>query len=337
MKLTFEQIKEITTGAVQIVKNEQGICFHRCTKEQEEAYKTVREDFYEKALSSAGVKFVFQTDSVNLGMEFITSPICNRTYFSVDIFVDGKMVDCVDNFSSVEYPPNYTTHPFPLGDVSKRISLKPGIKTVCIHLPWSVETVLKTICIDDGAFVKGVQPEKKLLAFGDSFTQGYDALHPSKRYIAQIANKLNAEEFNKAVGGARFTPEVAAIKDDFNPDYIFVAYGTNEWNCESEDFLKIKCEKFFSNLYGHYPKSKIFVVTPIWRKDFQEDRIFGKFEKVEEDIREIVKDIRNVTVISGFDLVPENENLYGDFRLHPNDEGFEYYYKALYEKMRKEF
>lgn len=41
-------------------------------------------------------------------------------------------------------------------------------------------------------------------------------------------------------------------------------------------------------------------------------------------------------LISGFDLVPENENLYGDFRLHPNDEGFEYYHKALYEKVRKE-
>ena len=70
-------------------------------------------------------------------------------------------------------------------------------KTVCVHLPWSVKTLIEEISIDDNAFVKGVKPKKKLLAYGDSITHGYDALRPSNRYISKFADKIGDEEFNK--------------------------------------------------------------------------------------------------------------------------------------------
>ena len=38
---------------------------------------------------------------------------------------------------------------------------------------------------------------------------------------------------------------------------------------------------------------------------------------------------KNVKVISGFDFVPMDENLFGDLRIHPNDKGFEYYFENL--------
>ena len=61
-----------------------------------------------------------------------------------------------------------------------------------------------------------------------------------------------------------------------------------------------------------------------------EDRIFGAFEDVEKTIRECVKGIENITVISGFDFVPKDEKYYADLRLHPNDDGFESYAEHLY-------
>ena len=34
MKLTYEQIKQITTGAIEIEQQEDGIHFYKCTKKQ---------------------------------------------------------------------------------------------------------------------------------------------------------------------------------------------------------------------------------------------------------------------------------------------------------------
>ena len=71
--------------------------------------------------------------------------------------------------------------------------------------------------------------KKRILCFGDSISQGYDALYPSNQYTPQLAKLLDAEEYNKAIGGEIFRPELALARDDFEPEYITVAYGTNDW------------------------------------------------------------------------------------------------------------
>ena len=80
---------------------------------------------------------------------------------------------------------------------------------------------------------------------------------------------------------------------------------------------------------------QIFAITPIWRKDMNEQRKFGDFRKIEEDIREIVKNIKNITVISGFDFVPKDEKYFSDLSLHPNDEGFMHYAENLCNELKK--
>lgn len=118
------------------------------------------------------------------------------------------------------------------------------------------------------------------------------------------------------------------------PDYITVAYGTNDWIGIERCTFKEKCKGFYENLINNYPESKIFAITPIWRKDMNEERVFGAFEDVEKTIRECVKGIGNITVISGFDFVPKDEKYFADFRLHPNDDGFEYYAENLYNEIK---
>lgn len=44
-----------------------------------------------------------------------------------------------------------------------------------------------------------------------------------------------------------------------------------------------------------------------------------------------VKDFRNVVFINGRDPVPEDENCFGDLRLHPNNDGFAFYFQNLKE------
>ena len=56
---------------------------------------------------------------------------------------------------------------------------------------------------------------------------------------------------------------------------------------------------------------------------------------IEEYIKEVVSNLKNVTLISGYDLVPEEEAYFADLRLHPNDNGFKKQSERLYEKIEK--
>lgn len=330
MRLEFSKIKDITLGAVRIEQNENGISFYRFTKKQEEMYKNRSEDFYRKTFATSGIRFRFRTNSTTL---FLNAVIINkgssRSYFSFDVFVNGERIDSIDNFSGANLPPEYNTLSFPTGEFSKEFYLGTGEKEVCVYLPWSVSVVLKEIAVDDGAFIDPIKPGKKMLCFGDSITQGYDALRPSNKYVSKLADVLDSEEYNKAIGGEIFYPDLAAAKEDFCPDYITVAYGTNDWNrCESDVFAN-NCKEFFNNLSVNYPNAKIFAITPIWRKDMDLNKPFGEFKGVGEIIKSQVAKHQNIWVIDGFCFVPQNEKLYADLRLHPNDKGFEFYFEGL--------
>ncbi|MBE7053167.1 MAG: SGNH/GDSL hydrolase family protein [Ruminococcaceae bacterium] len=333
MKLNLAKIKEITLGAVNIKEENSCFYFDRFTNEQKELYKKTNENFYMKTFSTSGIKFSFKTDSKSLFLKIKTQKGSSRTYFSVDVFIDGKILGYLDNFSDKELKRNYTTPEYELGEFKKSFDLGDGEKNICIHLPWSVETIIEEISIDDNSFVEGVKPSKRFIAYGDSITHGYDALRPSNRYVARIAKMLDAEEVNRGIGGEKFFPLLVSKKDSFVPDYITVAYGSNDWNFIDEETFKNNCRNFYLNLVKNYPETTIFAITPIWRKDMNDEKEFGEFKKIEEDIKDIVKEFDNIKLISGFDFVPHDENYFGDLYLHPNDEGFKHYAENLYHKI----
>ncbi len=335
MKLTFEQIKSFIHGAVRFSQTDEGIRFYRFTEGQEFVYKKERPEWvYSKMYSSSGVKLEFNTDSTSMFLKVNVSAASSRTYFSVDVFSDGKNVGNIDNFSDMELKDNYTVDSYSLGEFSRVFDLGDGIKKVTVYLPWSVATEIKEIELDDNSYAEGINYEKTLLAYGDSITQGYDTLRPCNHYINRLAKMLDADVYNKGIGGEIFFPALSECKDNLSPDYITVAYGTNDWFSISEEVFKERCRAFYKNLSNNYPDSKIFAISPVWRKNYKDETLFGNFENVGKYIEDIVKDITNVTYINGFDLIPHNEKLFGDLSLHPNDEGFEYYAKALYDKIK---
>ncbi len=336
MVLDLEKIKEITLGAVRVESKDDGFHFYRFTSAQEELYKNRSDDFYKKTFATSGVQFSFKTDSETIGLKGAVFSGSSRHYFCFEVFVDGKRIDSIKNFSVSDLPNNYAGVSLGLGEFQQKIALGSGVKEICVYFPWSANAVIEEFSLDDGAFVEPIKPKMKLLCFGDSITHGYDALYPSNKYITRLAKFLNAEEYNKAIGGEIFFPELAKLRDDFVPDYITVAYGTNDWNWNrvtKEEFTH-NCKAFFENLRANYPESKIFAITPIWRKDYKEERPFGEFENVEQIISSVVKDIPNAVAISGFDFIEHNEKFYADLRLHPNDEGFAQYFNSLASKIK---
>lgn len=319
MKLNFSQIKAITTGAVAVTEECDGIHFFRFTKPQAEVVQKRNEGFRNRVFCTSGITLWFKTNSDFLNIKILNlRGGVNRKSFNIDICINGKLYETLDNCGDESM----------FGEYEKTVTLPEGEKTVRIYLPWQVNTVIRELEISDNAYVIPLKHSKKLVAYGDSITHGANAWHPSKKYITKLAEYLDAEEFNKAIGGDTFAPALAKEKDDFVPDYITVAYGTNDWNCHTKEFFTECCNSFFENLSANYPTTKIYAITPIWRKDMHDERKF-EFSYTEEAIREAVKGISNVTVISGMTLVPHEEKYFGDKRLHPNDEGFEHYFGNL--------
>ena len=335
MKLTLGQIKEITSGAERIEEIDGLVRFCRFNEEQEKLYQERNPYFHRNTFSTAGIKLSFKTNSEKLCLKGNVLETSSRSYYSIDVFVNQKMIGCIDNFKVDEMKEDYTVNTCPIDGFLKEFALGEGEKTVTVYLPWSACVELQDVIIDDDSYLEPVKYTKKLIAFGDSITQGYDALRPSNRYVSRLAEKMQAEEFNKAIGGEVFFPELAKTKENFVPDYIVVAYGTNDWSGKEKDEFEKNCKEFYEALSKEYENSKIFAVSPIWRKDLRKETKTGEFEYIEEYIKEVVSNLKNVTLISGYDLVPEEETYFADLRLHPNDSGFEKQSERLYEKIKK--
>lgn len=331
MKLDFEQIKSITQGASYVDGQDGLINFHRFTPAEEAVY--INTQFEGRAFSSASIQLVFTTDGDRLNLSFETSATCSRTYFSVDIFVNGILCKHIQNFGENTLEENYTLTPHPLGAFSEEAELGKGNKTVRIVLPWSVRLQLREMEVENATYITPVPKNKKLIMYGDSITHGYDAVYPSNAYANRFADALGAELYNKAIGGEIFNPKLAACKNDICPDYITVAYGTNDWSTTEQDDFILRCTEFFRLLAQNNPDSAIYAITPIWRKDHVEERKFGDIADVEKSIRQICAQYANIRVIRGWELVPQDKAYYADQRLHPNDRGFAHYF----ENLKKEF
>lgn len=330
MKLTTEQIRTVTLGAAYIEEKEGRVVFHRFTREQERVYNELKgEGPVSATQAAAGIRLSFRTDSRRLFLRVRATKTNTRFTVSHDIFVNGVRAATLDNFSHLELPARYVDLPLSMGEFEKELDLGEGDKTVQIFLPNSAKSEIEALELEDGAGLEPVRPAKKLLVFGDSITQGFDALNPSMRYSSLLADALQMEEYNKGIGGEIFFPELAQCKEAFSPDLITVAYGSNDWARQTRaDFVQY-CRAFFEALCSNYPGVPVFAITPIWRTDHATERPFGPFESIEQTIRQCVADLPSVHVISGWELVPHEPRFFGDLRGHPNNEGFAHYGRNL--------
>lgn len=333
MRLTLQDFRRITLGADRVTEEDGSIRFHRFNEWEEQFYQrrddTLGRSFRHRCRAPAGIKLCFKTSSRTLKITARLCPATSRSYFSFDIFENDDLLGHLDNFDPRQLPEDYTEVSLPLGEHEKTFPLSEGVSLVTVYLPWSVCIDDLGIELDDGASVEPVKPKKKLLVYGDSITQGYDAQRPCNRYAARLANLLSAEEINKANGGEIFVPELVESKLDLEPDYISVAYGTNDWSTTDGENFYENAKRFYHSLSEHYPNAKIFALSPIWRANFEDEKPFGSFASVEERIRRATADCKNVTVLSGFDLVGHDKSLFADLRLHPRDEGFDDYFNNL--------
>ena len=326
MILNFEQVRMITRGAVRITEENGYYRLYRFTEAQQKAYEeTGNRDYYFRTFATAGIRLAFQTDSPYVAFDYHFVGASSRLYAHFDIYENGHMVRHF-GFEGTDAT-----------EGKVKIPLSNGIKDVEIYLPWTRRTDLANIELEDGSQLQAICRKYTMIHYGDSITQGYDARYPSLSYASQIARLMDADAVNKAIGGDRFFPALLDEPDDFSPDFITVAYGTNDWTHRTQEEMRQKCRAFYQRLSELYPNTRIFAITPICRLNAGGCNSPFAAPLVTQDaiIRELCADLANVTLINGWKLVPAQKEFFADFVLHPNDIGFCLYAENLYKEIVK--
>ena len=320
MELTLAQITEITTGAAKITQESGRYRFFRFHDHEAEVIN------HPYVAATAGIQMKFKTDGRILKLKVYTEKsIQIRSYFSFDVFVNDRFAGSIQNLRDEDCVGNYGELEYAVGSFYGEFALGDGEKEIKIYFPHSVTASVAYMQIVDASHVTPVKKEKTVIFYGDSITQGFDALHPAKTYATLLAEALDAEVVNKAIGGAKFNPAVARLDSGIRPDYVVIAYGTNDWTALEPDAFRANVEGFCDGIQQNYPNVPMFVITPVWRRKCDVPRRGGAFSNLENTITEVFGKHKNVTVIPGFDLVPHDMNMFGDLRVHPSDRGFAHY------------
>ena len=319
MELTIKDIQSIAHGALRVEKNAQGeIALYRFTEKQMALYERVNTAFFEKSFGTAGVRLEMDTDADTLDLKYHTRSASSRRFYFFDVFVDGVMVK---HFGHDEIKEAVST---------LHVDLPAGTHRVCIYFPNLAAATIQSLSLSDGATFKPVERKMKLLAFGDSITQGYDARFSSQSYANLLADKLGAEIVNMGIGGEVFRPELVDAEMNYTPDIVTIAYGTNDWSGQERERTEKASVEFYENVRKAFPNAKIFAITPIWRADDHRVTKVGVFEEGREIVRNAARSV-GATIIEGDGMIPHLPEVCSDAYLHPNDYGFKFYANALYD------
>ena len=216
MELTLEQIKSITTGALNIYEDNDGFHFRRFSDEQLRIFSEMCEQYRHRSHCTAGCQLSFRTNSQSILLDVAAGA-------KYEILIDGL-----------------PTHFFALEKPSKLpVSLPAGDKHIVISLPNYTEGILGGISLDEGSYVHPQIPNRKFLFLGDSITQGSQSSRDSRCYAYRVTRFFKAQMLNQAVGGSRMHPET--LEDN---GYEYVDCGTyNEDSVDYPDIAKIVCKK----------------------------------------------------------------------------------------------
>ncbi|MBQ8440054.1 MAG: SGNH/GDSL hydrolase family protein [Clostridia bacterium] len=321
MLLNDQQIRSMTKGAARIEYENGFYRFLRFTEAEQASYKNHprKPEFYDSTFHAASIRWAFRTDSNLIEFDISNDVANNQSTPIFDVYENGALIRSV----KLEFQYISAGH--------LRIPLSAGEKLVEIYFPYVARFTLANVALADGASFEAVSRRYKMLTYGDSITQGSGVSMPSFSYAPRLAAMLNADIINKGICGEHYYPPVICEKTAEEPDWITVAYGSNDWkHCTKEEFDE-NCTEVLRRLTDFYPDKPIFLITPSWRADLNLDTPFGApATEIHAQICKNAAAFENVTVIRGWDLIPHNVDFFSDKRIHPNDLGFSIYAANLY-------
>ena len=306
--LSYAAIKSISFGAVNISEQTDGLRFNKFSQKQIDEWTMFNR--YNEASGSTGIRLDFYTDSSS----FYFRGIAGKKF---ELFVNGESVKISSD-----------------GYIEAELDNTQENRVTLLFPNHQVNATLYELRLDESASIRPYEYSRKFLIVGDSITQGYSSVTDSLSWANRITRMFDADSVIQAISGGTFRSSTLDPDVEFTPDYIFVAYGTNDWSGGSSmESFKANAQAYYDKLAELYPNATIIGITPIWRKD-NHARSVGEFDDMCAELKTIIESVGGYAV-NGVDLVPHDRKYYGeDICLHPNDEGFEFYANNLYEAVK---
>lgn len=308
MKLTLEQIKNLTVGAVEIERTADGIFFYKMQKCQIDAFYALSDILGFRAKTTTGIRLDFETDS-----KFLAFDVKSGARF--EYLIDGVYQGTVT-----------------INDSRARIELTAPCRLTLVFPSHDVG-VIDNVELSDGANAARHKFDKKVLFIGDSITQGWNSGIDTLSYAWRTSLALNLDSIIQGVGGAYFHESTFA-DSGFCPETVIVAYGTNDVNhFKTQDEMVAQLRAYIGKVKETYQNSEIYAISPIWVSGGKEEKRMGNLW---ESYALIAAEIENLGVehIRGLDLIPHERRYFAD-DLHPNKDGFEIYARNLVEIIDK--
>ena len=315
MRLTLENIKSITRGALEIREENGSFFFERYTEEQKNFYKDILPRSYVRTVACASIILDFYTDSRTLSLDYeidqLNMVVDDFLFF--DVWEDDRMCAHVGAYAK--------------GRLAERaeIKLSEGKKRVRVYFPNIFKMSISNVTLDDGASLEPAKIGLRTYVLGDSITQGYDAHFPSLSYPNILARDMELCVVNQSIGGEIFRTETLGTVPVMDADVVTIAYGTNDWisGIVNPEVTK----EYFEKVKELYPKAKIFYLSPIWHNRSMTNEKGENFYDACKILAKAAED-SGIIHIDGDKLMPKIPDLFSDGE-HPLALGFIEYARNL--------
>ncbi|MBR3964976.1 MAG: SGNH/GDSL hydrolase family protein [Clostridia bacterium] len=315
MKLTFEQIKKVAVGTVEIAENDGVLYFYRSTAKQREVWKGMAGN----SSGSTGVRLDFHTNSRKV--------VFNAPY-------GGKFELYIDGLLRQQYPADRDKSEPIVAEAKGIIGEELDEYRVTLYFPNHDEGgAISSVEVDDGAFVRPHDFDMKMLFIGDSITQGWESKYDTLAYAQRVSMFFNADSIIQGIGGIYFRIK-AYDKIDYEPDAVIISLGTNDFNhFPTLDDMRVQVSGFLDLLCEDFSDKKVFIISPIWRA-LKSEESYTRFAAC-RDVVISEAERRGLIHIDGLTLMPPIPALFADKVLHPNDLGFSVYSENLIKALQK--
>ena len=313
MILSNSELQKIYFGAYSFEETEDGyLQAFQYTREQMDYFEKAFAFWFERCTASTCKTLEFTTEAETVSFDYKIIWVSSED--TVELAVDSLISD-------IRY----------IHDMDKEgrltFTLPSGSKKVTIYLPSDATLLLKNFETD-----KPVLPAEKgpkVLWLGDSITQGYGPLRSACTYVSVANRLLNYDIINQGIGGYIYDKKVLMKMDGYKPEKIIVAFGTNQFWCETMKDIEEYYEKLME-IYGN--TIPVLCITPIWRGDIPDK--FETFSAFCDKVKAIAGKYPNVKIVEGFKMVPHLPEYYLD-NLHPNCLGAEIYARNLVKEIER--
>ncbi len=310
MNLTTDQLRNYSTGCLEIREEPEGLFFDRMPPALRLHYGA-SEGFMIRARCQTGIRIRFQSDTRSLRLTMRFGRFARR-FDAVDLVVDDVFLGT--------FTGNRDAQPW-RNEIFRAPESSP--RRFELWLPYSVESWLVALEIDDHAQLSELPLEPiSWLVIGDSISQGMSCASPSRTFTALTSRAMGMNHHNTAVGGAKME-KGAGLTGSIPAQFATVAFGCNDWNgCKSIPQFEADTRNLLDNLFTDHPNMPVGLITPlpaVWEtgEKNKNDIWLESFRNV---LRKLPPHYPAIRLIEGPALIPADPLAFAD-GIHPNNAG----------------